>query len=50
MHHLGCPVLYGDKWILNKWIRWKSQMMKFKCFLPKGENFPSNLQSVAMSS
>ena len=42
MHHLGCPVLYGDKWILNKWIRWKSQMFTFKCFLPKGENFASN--------
>ena len=42
MHHLGCPVLYGDKWIGNKWIRWEAQMNKFKCLLPKGINFPPN--------
>ena len=44
MNHLGCPVMYGDKWILNKWIRWEAQMDNFKCFLPRGENFPSNKQ------
>ena len=42
MLHLGCPVMYGDKWILNKWVRWEAQMDTFKCFLPKGQNFPSN--------
>ena len=42
MNHLGCPVMYGDKWILNKWIRWEAQMDNFKCFLPRGVNFPSN--------
>ena len=46
MQHLGCPVLYGDKWILNKWVRWSSQMFTFDCFLPKGENYPSNLDVV----
>ena len=29
MHHLGCPVLYGDKWIGNKWIRWHEQVPPF---------------------
>ena len=42
MNHLGCPVMYGDKWIINKWIRWEAQMDNFKCFLPRGVNFPSN--------
>ena len=44
MYHMGCPVLYGDKWIGNKWIRWNSQMDTFKCFLPKTENYLSNEQ------
>ena len=44
MNHLGCPVMYGDKWILNKWINWEAQMDTFKCFLPRGRNFPSNRQ------
>ena len=26
MHHLGCPVLFGDKWIGNKWVRWQEQV------------------------
>ena len=42
MTHLGCPVMYGDKWILNKWINWGAQMANYKCFLPRGRNFPSN--------
>ena len=49
MKHLGCPVLFGDKWILNKWIRWESQMFTRKCFLPKGSNYPSNLKIVEAS-
>ena len=50
MYHLGCPVLYGDKWILNKWIRWKSQMFTFKCFKQKENNYPSNSEVVKMVS
>ena len=46
MYHIGCPVLYGDKWILNKWIRWSAQMDTFKCFEPKTSNYPSNLEMV----
>ena len=46
MNHLGCPVMYGDKWILNKWIRWEAQMSTYKCFLPRGQNFPSNKEVV----
>ena len=26
MDHQGCPVLYGNKWIANKWIRWTEQV------------------------
>ena len=29
--HLGCPVMYGNKWIANKWIK----------LLPQFQNFPS---------
>jgi len=29
--HLGCPVLYGEKWIANKWIKMHGQMFKHKC-------------------
>jgi len=42
MSHLGCPVLFGDKWIGNKWVRWQEQISTFKCFLPKGTNFEPN--------
>ncbi len=31
MTHLGCPVLYGRKWIANKWIRSNEQMNRFPC-------------------
>merc|ERR1712226_190712 len=24
IYHLGCPVLYGNKWIANKWIKFVS--------------------------
>ena len=27
----GCPVLYGEKWIANKWIKMHGQMFKHKC-------------------
>ena len=37
----------GDKWILNKWIRWGAQMFKYKCFLPKGDNFIYNAKIIA---
>ena len=43
MQHLGCPVLYGDKWIGNKFIRWEAQMDRFKCLLPRGRNYPPNI-------
>jgi prolyl 4-hydroxylase len=26
MTHMGCPVLYGNKWIVNKWINANEQM------------------------
>ena len=28
----GCPVVFGNKWIANKWIRWHGQMDQTKCF------------------
>ncbi len=29
--HLGCPVLFGNKWIVNKWVKWIAQQKKFSC-------------------
>ena len=26
--HLGCPVIHGNKWIANKWVKWSAQMFK----------------------
>ena len=31
--HLGCPVIFGNKWIANKWVRWHGQMDKIKCIV-----------------
>ena len=29
MYHLGCPVLFGAKWIGVKWVRWQEQVIYF---------------------
>ena len=29
--HAGCPVLFGSKWITNKWIRYYDQFKNFYC-------------------
>ncbi len=29
--HAGCPVMIGNKWIINKWIRSNSQMFERPC-------------------
>ena len=31
MKHLGCPVVTGDKWILNKWVKWHHHMFSHPC-------------------
>ncbi len=31
VNHLGCPVLVGNKWIANKWVKWISQYEEFPC-------------------
>ena len=33
IRHLGCPVSYGDKWILNKWIKWIPNFRNFPCLV-----------------
>ena len=32
MLHLGCPVVAGNKWIVNKWIKWHSHADMFPCY------------------
>ena len=36
--HLGCPVLYGNKWIANKWVKFLAQFKEYPCS-PKNEFF-----------
>ena len=31
MEHGSCPVISGQKWISNKWIRYYDQMFQFPC-------------------
>ena len=33
MLHMGCPVVFGNKWIANKWVNWKEQMNRFPCHI-----------------
>lgn len=33
--HAACPVLFGNKWVSNKWIRGEGQEFKRPCNLVK---------------
>ena len=33
--HLGCPVLFGNKWIANKWVKWLPNYHNFPCKIYK---------------
>ena len=33
--HLGCPVLYGSKWIANKWIKMLANYKDYPCLAKK---------------
>lgn len=33
--HAACPVLYGEKWVSNKWIRVNGEMFTRPCSLVK---------------
>ena len=30
--HLGCPVVYGNKWIANKWVKFLPQVKQYPCW------------------
>ena len=36
MMHLGCPVVAGNKWIVNKWIKWHPHMDSYPCYRDRG--------------
>jgi hypothetical protein len=46
MFHMGCPVVYGNKWVVTKWLYSDDQMWVHPCNTMVG-NFPtfSNQQS-----
>ena len=31
--HLGCPVMYGNKWIANKWVKLLANFKNNICYL-----------------
>ena len=31
--HMGCSVLYGNKWIATKWHRWISSYKNYPCYI-----------------
>ena len=33
IYHLGCPVLYGNKWIANKWIKLVPNYQNYPCYV-----------------
>ena len=37
--HMGCPVVYGNKWIANKWVHWMDQMWNYPCIGKKNMHF-----------
>ena len=34
-NHIGCPVIHGNKWIANKWIKWFSNFEQYPCLVNK---------------
>ena len=39
IHHTGCPVARGNKWIANKWVKWHGQMWRYPCSRHRGEHY-----------
>ena len=39
IYHLGCPVLHGNKWIANKWVKVLPQFKKYPCHVSNNEYF-----------
>ena len=33
--HFGCPVMHGNKWIANKWIKWLANFHNYPCHIHK---------------
>ena len=33
IYHLGCPVLHGNKWISNKWVKLLPQFKNYPCLI-----------------
>ena len=38
--HMGCPVLKGSKWILNKWIYYYDQFKEYPCGIKRNDKYP----------
>ena len=38
-YHTGCPVLRGNKWIANKWVKWHGSMWAYPCSPVRGQHY-----------
>ena len=38
-YHTGCPVLRGNKWIANKWVKWHGSMWSYPCSRTRGKHY-----------
>ena len=41
--HMGCPTVYGNKWIANKWVKLNAQFKTYPCTL--NENYYFQIQN-----
>ena len=37
--HMGCPILKGSKWILNKWVYYYDQFKEYPCGLKPSDDY-----------
>ena len=35
IRHMGCPVLHGNKWIANKWVKLLANFKNYPCLVHK---------------
>ena len=46
IYHLGCPVLYGNKWIANKWVKILPQFKNYPCGIKSNDYYSHVFQNI----
>ena len=44
IYHLGCPVLHGNKWIANKWVKILPQFKNYPCHIKNPDYYSTVIQ------